>query len=131
MSTAEAREGGCWCGAVRYRLTEPLTPICYCHCSQCVRTHGHVAAFCSTPRSGFKLLKDGGLKWHQCSDIARRAFCSECGSRLFWLGDEDTGTIEIAVGSLDHHRGLEGGRHIFVADKPPYYEILDRLSQRP
>ena len=110
-------------GAANSHLLLPLLPV---------RPHPRAcAAFCSTPRSGFKLLKDGGLKWHRCSDIARRAFCSECGSRLFWLGDEDTGTIEIAVGSLDHHRGLEGGRHIFVADKPPYYEILDRLSQRP
>ena len=130
MSEAETREGGCWCGAVRYRVNEPIAPVRYCHCFQCVRTHGHFVAYISVPRSGFQLRKDGGLKWHRCSDTARRAFCSACGSRLFWLADGEPDTIELTVGSLDHHDGLESDSHIFVADKLPYYEIADGLPRK-
>ena len=130
MNAKEDRQGGCWCGAVRYRVAGPLGPVTFCHCSQCVRTHGHVAAFLPVPREGFELLADASLQWHRCSDIARRAFCGECGSRLFWQADDDTEIIEIVAGSLDRHDGLQVGEHTFVSDKPSYYEIGDSLPQR-
>lgn len=130
MGETETRDGGCWCGTVRYRVTGKLGPVSFCHCSQCVRTHGHAAAYVPGPRAGFELLSRKGLKWHRCSDIAQRAFCSECGSRLFWLADKDDPVIEIAVGSLDCHDGLVSDGHIFVRDKPTYYEIGDDLPQR-
>ncbi len=128
---AESREGGCWCGAVRYRISGALGPVVFCHCSQCVRTHGHAAAFASGPRAGFVLLREDGLRWHRCSSMAERAFCSRCGSRLFWKAEGESDVIEIAVGSLDDTDGLVREGHIYVADKPPYYEIGDGLPQRP
>ena len=37
----------------------------------------------------------------------------------------------IAVGALDPSGDLEASRHIFVADKVSYYDILDDLPQFP
>ena len=37
----------------------------------------------------------------------------------------------IAVGALDPSGDLEASRHIFVADKASYYDILDDLPQFP
>jgi len=60
---------------------------------------------------------------------ARRAFCRQCGSTLFWQG---TGRdyISIAAGTLDDSSGLSTACHIFTADKGGYYEIADSAPQR-
>ena len=121
-------EGGCLCGAVRYRLGAPLRQISACHCGQCRRWHGHVGAYTTAPRTALELLAADELAWYRSSAIARRGFCRRCGSSLFWEpdGGHDVG---IAAGSLDDSSGLRITEHIFVADKPGYYDLADGLPQ--
>jgi len=52
-----------------------------------------------------KITEGRGLKWYRSSDTARRGFCGECGSTLFWKGDGKDYTA-IAAGSLDGATGL-------------------------
>ena len=69
-----------------------------------------------------------GLAWYKSSDIARRGFCRDCGSGLFYeLFDHDA--TGILAGSLDQPTGLETIGHIFVAEKSDYYEIDDELPK--
>ncbi|MGO1081292.1 GFA family protein [Inquilinus sp. CA228] len=56
--------GGCLCGAVRYRVTGPLRPVVACHCSQCRRTSGHVAAF-TADKGGYDAITDDLPHWPQ------------------------------------------------------------------
>ena len=58
MSTAPTIEGGCECGAVRYRVTGTLRKVVYCHCAQCRRTSGHfvAATACATDNLTFALV---------------------------------------------------------------------------
>ena len=119
--------GGCLCGAVRYRVRGPLRGVVNCHCGQCLRSHGHHAAYSAAARDDVELIESGGLKWHRSSDAARRGFCGECGSRLFWERDGSE-RISIAAGSFDRPSGLRTIRNIFVADKGDYYEIEDGLE---
>ena len=121
-AAAQAREGGCMCGAVRYRICGPLRPVIMCHCTQCRRMTGHVMAATATPRADFRLLSEGGLTWYASSAEARRGFCARCGSTLFWDG-VGRDYLSIAAGTLDDSRGLGVAFHIFVADKGGYYEI--------
>lgn len=93
-------EGGCLCGAVRYRAPGPVVRVNHCHCSQCRRSTGAVAAtWAKLRRDGFELLA-GAPAWYRSSDFARRAFCAACGSTLFWQRDGSDG-IDVAVGTLD------------------------------
>jgi len=121
-------EGGCECGAVRYAVPGRLRPIVACHCSQCRRVTGHFLAATATRRSRLRLLRDGGLKWYDSSEAARRGFCALCGSTLFW---EPRGRdhISIAAGSLDDSRDLAIVCHIHVADKGAYYELDPGMKQ--
>lgn len=53
---------------------------------------------------------------------ARRGFCAECGSSLFWDAP-DRDTISIAAGTLDGPTGLRTTQQIYTADAGDYYEL--------
>ena len=120
--------GQCECGAVRFEADEVRPTVNYCHCSQCRRTSGHQWAATRADLDKFRLLTDDSLTWYQSSDIAKRGFCSICGSSLFYhpLGTNHMG---IAAGCIDEPTGLSGGRHIFTDSKGDYYEITDDLPR--
>lgn len=122
--------GGCLCGAVRYEARGALRPVIYCHCGQCRRFHGHVAAYSAVPRDALSFTEERGLSWYRASERARRGFCRDCGASLFWAPDERD-YVAVAAGSLDPPSGLQAVRHIFVADKGDYYDIDDDLEQLP
>ena len=62
------------------------------------------------------------------SEVAQRGFCRNCGSSLFWepFNLDATGII---AGSLDSSAGLKTMGHIFVGEKPDFYEITDANPQ--
>jgi len=122
--------GGCLCGAVRYEAERPLRQATACHCGQCLRWHGNFGVYTAVPGERLRLVEDRGLKWYRSSDKARRGFCGECGASLFW-DPAAADYVAIAAGSLDQPSGIQLGAHIFVADKPDFYEIADGLEQYP
>ena len=121
--------GGCLCGAVRYEVRGPLRPVVDCHCTMCRRSSGHFAAFTATRPEDLVLTESEGLRWYRSSETARRGFCEDCGSNLFW--EPASGErVSIAAGTLDLPTGLETAIHVFVEDSGDYYEINDGLPQR-
>ena len=132
--TSNKLAGRCLCGAVSFSLdADAFDNRTACHCSQCRRWSGHYWASISGPRD--KLAVETGedkIKWHHASDYARRGFCGECGSSLFWHAhklDAYKDRIAVAFGALDTPTGIALKEHIFVADKGDYYEIADGLPQ--
>lgn len=120
--------GGCYCGAVRYEISGPMTQVTYCHCSKCRKWHGHVGAYAAADHEHFRLTDERGLKWHKVSDDVRRGFCEECGSSV--LFDERGATkISVCAGTLDSPTGIREKAHIYVGSKGDYYEIADALPK--
>ena len=120
--------GVCLCGAVAFEVTGPLEPVVNCHCGQCRKMTGHFLASTSASHEDFRFLKDSGLKWYHASDTARRGFCGDCGSTLFWE-QHGAGRIAIAAGCLEGESGLTTAGHIYAADKGDYYELADGLPR--
>jgi len=121
--------GGCLCGAVRYAVARPLRDVVLCHCAMCRRTHGHVGAYTSAPRSALSMVESRGLKWYRSSDVARRGFCSECGASVFWervAGD----LVSIAAGTVDTPTGLTTALQIYVDSAGDYYAIDTTIPRR-
>ncbi len=114
-------KGRCECGAVAFEVTGARQAVTFCHCSQCRRFSGHHWAATNAPFDQVKFTADHGLKWHASSDWAKRGFCQECGSSLFYRMNGEDG-IGIAAGCLDGPTGLTPGKHIFIADKGDYYD---------
>ena len=129
MSSETVHRGSCLCGGVVYEVEGDLRDVIGCHCTQCRKQTGHFMAATAAKHTNFRVVKQDTLTWYTSSDFAERAFCSTCGSTLFWQrkgGDY----IAIAAGTLDTPTGIKIEGHIFCADKGDYYEITDGAYQR-
>ena len=51
------------------------------------RPAGNYWSATQVPRENLTITRDEGLKWYRSSDWARRGFCANCGSSLFWEMD--------------------------------------------
>lgn len=125
--SAQTFSGRCLCGAVSYEVRGPLTETHACHCNMCRRQSGHFVVATGCKREHFVLTEERGLKWYRSSDWAKRGFCSECGSALFWDGGDEE--ISINAGNLEQPTGLSIEKHIFLADKADYYDVSDDLPK--
>jgi hypothetical protein len=116
MDDAHTRATGrCLCGAVRYEVRGPLRDVVLCHCVECRRWSGNAGAF-SAAHDTDLVVEGDALRWIESPDSARRArraFCSECGSSLFWKA-ADAERTGIAAGTLDTPTGLEITAHIYT-----------------
>jgi len=124
-----AGSGHCLCGAVRYETDAPLRDVVLCHCAECRRWHGHICAATAVPASELRISGES-LRWIDSPESvthARRGFCSECGSSLFWDAP-DRETISIAAGTLDEPTGLKTVAQIYTASAGDYYEVDDRIT---
>ncbi len=113
--------GSCLCGAVTFTIP-PVTGVMACHCKMCRRqTTSHLATVTLTwPEVVFDQQR--GLTWYQSSPSARRGFCRNCGSVLFWQAAESTA---VSAGALDEEATLRLAAHIYAADKAIYEDISD------
>src|SRR3546814_2930411 len=75
---------------------------------------------CSTDR--FLLIEGRGLRWYRSGPGTRRGFCGECGSVLFFEGDEE-GRISISAGAFDAPPGFPTGAHIYVRSEEHTSEL--------
>jgi hypothetical protein len=122
----EVTTGRCLCGAVTYEVRGPLRDVLLCHCTECRRWHGHVSASTAARREDL-VATGSALRWidSPCSDArARRGFCGECGSSLFWAA-RGADTVSIAAGTLDDASGLRLAAHWYVTQAGAYYDVPD------
>ncbi|MEO1252865.1 MAG: GFA family protein [Pseudomonadota bacterium] len=107
-----AREGGCQCGAVRFRARGAPKFISNCHCADCRRASG--AAF-----STFVGYADQQLEWTGDRKVynspagAARSFCAECGSPLAYSGVKWPGETHLLVGAFDEQSDLNPTSDVF------------------
>lgn len=113
--------GQCLCGAVRFEIA-PTKEVHICHCKMCRRWgNGLPLAGVNTKVT---LQQSDLLRWWKSSPWGERGFCGQCGSSLFWRSSniEQWG---VAVGALDDDSELQICGHIFVDDKPRFYDFTD------
>jgi len=94
--TMQAYEGGCQCGAVRYRVSVDLDHTITCNCSRCGKL-GSILSF--TGLGDFELLSgDEALTEYRFnSHRIRHLFCTTCGIESFARGQKPDGTEMVAI----------------------------------
>jgi hypothetical protein len=86
----------------------------------------------STHHERLRFVSDEGLRWIDSPESdahARRGFCSECGSSLFWDAP-DRDSISISAGALDPPTGLRIESQMYAADASDYYDVDPELPER-
>ena len=121
-SNTTTHTGACACGAVRYEVCGPFSPVIACHCETCRRTSGHFPVVTSAQAGNWTLVEDRGLRWYRSSGLLERGFCGDCGASLFWKFDAGDRLI-FALGSLDDTDGFGVALHMFVEEKGGYYDL--------
>ncbi len=120
--------GSCLCGKVNFEITQLIRDVVICHCQQCRKQTGHQVAATRIEDGSIVLIGEEFLTWFAASDDAKRGFCKNCGSVLFWKRN-NTDTTAVMAGSLEAPTGLKIISHIFTDFKGDYYEITDDLPQ--
>ena len=129
MATNHVHEGGCLCGAVRYRIEEPARFSSMCHCRSCQRATG-------APGSAFVGVAEKQFAWmqseariYESSPGVRRGFCLGCGTSLTYAGDAWPGEIHIYTATLDEPAAFPPTVHTFTADRIAWFDPDDGLPR--
>ena len=118
MSISSGREGGCQCGAVRYRLLRAPVALYACHCRDCQKQ--------SSSAFGMSMwVEPDAIEFHGTAPRIYRtrggsghpkhcAFCGECGTRLYHTGGGGREILSVKAGSLDDTSDLAPTCHIWT-----------------
>ena len=119
-------EGGCLCGAIRYRFEGPPRVVSHCHCGMCRSVSGAGFLTWLTVRKDRTAI-DGELGWYTSSDWGRRGFCQTCGTHVAAGSDHYPRHWDIPAGTLDAPGAVTPERHVFADDKVDWIDISDDL----
>ena len=121
-------KASCLCGGIKLKTQGYHRNVQNCHCIQCMKTHGHHAAYTNVKERNVKFLKKRTLKWFKSSKRAKRGFCNKCGASLFFkiIGAK---TISIAAGMFNKPIKLKTTMNIFVKGKSDYYKLDGRMPK--
>jgi hypothetical protein len=124
------KTGSCLCGAVAFEIHGAMDDVVACHCTQCRKQTGNYWTSTHVADADLKFTRQDGLKWFASSADAKRGFCQECGSSLFWKSNGSQ-AISVCAGTIDGKTGLQLGGHIYCASAGDYYEITGGTYQKP
>jgi len=120
------REGGCFCGAVRYQVEGEPGEVCHCHCLDCRRSSGAVfVTWVSCREDDFRFTSgEPGRRVHPPE--VERTFCKDCGTSLTF--HRTPGEIDLTVASMDAPESLPSPQdHLWTVRKLSWLELNDGL----
>jgi hypothetical protein len=129
MSAQGNLEGGCACGAIRYRLSNTPMIVHACHCRDCQRLSGSAFAInlwierefvevSGAEPVAFPVPPGSSGKPH---DVFH---CGACGTALWNKYHAAPGdTVLLRAGTLDQSEAIKPDVHIFTRSQVPWLEL--------
>ena len=118
--------GGCLCGAVRYRCSEPPISMGVCQCERCQRQSGSAFLIATVFAAGAVEL-DGELQAYSVADEAgqtlSRYFCPTCGSAVMITLDRYPQIRSMMGGTLDDKSWLRPSFSLWTASGQPWLSL--------
>ena len=126
-------DGGCACGAVRFRISGDLMGTGVCHCRSCqYATGGGPNYVVLAPKAGFAVTQGEPTiymsKAESGADVGR-AFCVVCGTPLYSLTGPLTPFMPVKVGALDDPASFQPMIHLYMDDAQPWHLTHPGLPQ--
>ena len=141
MQREQGHDGGCLCGAVRYRVSGPTAWAAVCYCESCTKASGGIAvAWAGFKSDDFRLTK-GGIAVFESTPGVKRGFCVRCGTSLTYQKDPAklpgaSDDVYITTRTLDEPAAFPPEEHVFYGEHMPWLNVADdrphheRLSEK-
>jgi hypothetical protein len=132
----QSHEGGCACGAVRYRVKRPPIRTGICHCTFCQRRTGSAFGIGVYFNQEDVEITQGVLKWYEHrSDESNRwlrmEFCPICGTTVTWTIELMPGVRGISGGTFDDPTWLKMERHSWMQSARPWVIVPPDVDKFP
>jgi hypothetical protein len=124
-SSVPVYEGGCLCGAVRYRVVGSPLSVSICHCVNCQRNSGSAFSVnCVFPKEA--LTMNGAPSVYEdrgdTGEIVRRVFCGICGTPLESQSVFSSPRYAVLkAGTFDDPSGFVPGSELYCISAMPWW----------
>ena len=135
MSVAADQEGGCQCGAIRYRLLRAPVALYACHCRNCQKQSSSAFGLSMwVERDAVTFSGAEPRTYRTRGDSGREklcAFCPDCGTRLYHAGGgvraEGSTMLSMKAGTLDDTSAVAPTCHLWTKRAQPWMApVLER-----
>jgi hypothetical protein len=121
------REGGCLCGAVRFKTEGEPINVRLCHCRNCQKAMGS-PFFARALFRQDAITVEGETGRYPTSERLDRVFCKTCGTRLFAWRTNGT-AAGVALAAFDDRHAFAPTEHIWLSAKMDWVRLNDDLPQ--
>lgn len=128
-------QGGCLCGAVRYRSDAEALMTAICNCKHCQRQTGTAFSVLVAVPKGTLMME--GAQPEVYHDVGSsglpvlRKFCSKCGSPIFSEVAATPGMDWIKAGTLDDTSWLQPQVNIWCDSAQAWVQMSDAIPRIP
>ena len=131
MVDSKTNEGGCLCGAVRYRVTGEQLRGTICHCTTCRRWSG-------APFLSWALFNQNQFVWVtgepaslSVTPAVIRKYCAQCGSPLTFEFTDSGEIVGVTTGTLDDPDNFRPTRHNWTSSEVAWLKNVPHLPRNP
>jgi hypothetical protein len=122
-------EGGCLCGAVRFKAEGEPINVRICHCRLCQKAMGS-PFFARALFDQKAITLEGPTGRFPTSERLDRLFCQTCGTRIAaWRKNGTAAGLALAL--FDDRNAFAPTEHIWVSEKIEWLKAGDGLPQYP
>lgn len=124
-------EGGCLCGAVRYRaMSEPFA-CSLCHCRTCRLASGAPSvAWVVFHSNDFAFIGEEPSSFHSSPGVVR-TFCGRCGTPLTYRHTSEPERIDVTTVTLERPDDFAPTKEIWIEHKVAWECLNDKLEHYP
>ena len=125
-------EGGCRCGAIRYRCTAEPIFVVHCHCRDCQYASGGASSTAAIVPYDAVTIEGESASYSVTADSGAqvfRRFCATCGSPLFAGNEKSPAFLAIRAASLDDPSWLIPAADIWMKSAQPWAPLQEGLMR--
>lgn len=129
--------GGCYCGAIRYRIDGPIEGAFQCHCRECQYITGGNPNVVMVFAADDFAYTQGAVSDFARSDLetpVHRHFCPTCGTGIGSRSPSRPNSMIVKVGTLDDPSIFKAQAAIFTCDQQGFHHIpegIPAFEKRP
>lgn len=127
MTTSIPHEGGCRCGAVRYRVSGPTIWSAGCCCRDCARAAGTpYVVWVGFPPDRVQFLAEAPSVYTSSKGVLR-GYCPACGTSLTYGRDPAFEAVEptlyVAAATLDDPDAYPPSEVVWYGQRPSWFAL--------